>query len=208
MSQLPSLWTDPPPAASRRVSPVRRIAGWVATAAGAVALVGFVIGTANPWHNVALRLDLGNPFLGALLACALAVAATWLLWPVRSEATQSHRVVLRWTTIVLMVVSLIAYGLFGSAFAVSARTVAHSPSGTRTVGLETTGNGQDLRVWIGSGLGRRDIGSLGDPCGGSVQVRFVDENTVHVSTVYRERDLHLDSATGHPVDHLGPTCTD
>lgn len=204
-SPLSSLWTDPEPPPRKPVSRFRRVAGWVAAAAGAVVLGAFAVGTANPWHNVALRMYLGSPFLGALLAAGLAVVAAWLAWPVRSEAAQGGRVVLRWTTIVFFAVTVIAYGLYHAAFAVAIRAVATSPGGTRTVALVTTGDERELRVWLGRGLGRHDIGGLGSPCG-QVQVRFVDENTVHVSTVYKEKDLHLDPATGRPLDHLGPTC--
>jgi hypothetical protein len=204
---LSSLWSDPPADTHRPTSRGRRVAGWIAAAAGAVVLVAFAVGTANPWDNVALRMYVGNPFLGAVLAFALFVAASWLLWPVRSEATQGSRVVLRWTTIVLLAISLIGYALEHAAFAVSMHAVAVSPSGDRTVAVKTVGEQRELRVWLGRGLSRRDIGGLGSPCG-QVQVRFVDEDTVHVSTVYKDHDLHLDPATGRPLDHLGPTCTD
>jgi hypothetical protein len=203
---LSSLWTDPPPEAGKPVPAWRRVLGWLAAVAGAVVLVSFTAGTANPWDNVALRLYFGNPFLGAVLACGLLVATFWLLWPVRSEASQGGRVVLRWTSIVVLVISLIAYGLYHAMFAVSTKVVAEAPGGGRAVALVTSGDERELRVWEGHGLARRDVGSLGSPCG-QVQVRFADRNTVHVDTVYLQRDLQLNPGTGRPLTHLGPTCT-
>jgi hypothetical protein len=205
---LSSLWTDPAPDASGPVPVWRRVLGWIAAVAGVVVLVSFTVGTVNPWDNVVLRIYLGNPFLGVLIFCGLLMAAFWLLWPVRNEASQGARVVLRWTSIVVFVISLIAFGLYHAMFAVDTKLVAEAPSGNRAVALVTTpGNDAELHVWAGHGLARHDVGTLGYSCG-QVRVRFADENTVHVETVYRQRDLHLDPGTGRPLDRLGPTCTD
>src|SRR5439155_10072910 len=125
--------------------------------------------------------------------CGLLVAALWLLWPVRSEATQGGRVVLRWTSIVVLVISLIAFGLYHAMFAVSTRVVAEAPSGNRAVAVVTTGEDVELRVWEGHGLARHDVGGLGSPFM-LVQMRFADENPLHVDALYRWRDLPLHAA--------------
>jgi hypothetical protein len=205
--RLSPLWTDPLPEA-KSVPAWRRVLGWIAAVAGVVVVVSFVVGTVNPWDNVALRLYFGNPFLGALIFCGLLVAAFWLLWPVRSEASQGGRVVLRWSSIVASVIALIAFGLYHAMFAVDVKVLAEAPGGGRAVALMSTPGGDpELHVWEGHGLSRRDVGSLGSPCG-RVEVRFADANTVHVETVYRQRDLQLDPGTGRPLTRLGPTCTD
>jgi hypothetical protein len=187
----------------------RRIVGRVLLALGAAVLVAFTLGFWNPSHYVHVQRYFGNPFAGAVIFFLLVVAGVWLLLPVRSEAAQGRRQTVRWLMLVPLVLSLIGFGLCAGRFTFSSRVVAHSPSGQRSLALVTGQGEQDpeLHVWAGHGLTTRDLGGMGRPCGINVTATFKDENTVHVTTVYGDHDLHLDPATGHPRDALGRDCT-
>lgn len=194
-------------ATTGRRSTGRRLAGYVAGTLAVAAVVVYTLGTWNPWHNVVLLSYFGNPLLGAVFAFGLALVAAWLLAPVRSEASQIGRTRWRIGFGLGLLASLLGLGLFGPLFGGSYEEVAHSPSGRRTVALADPGTDeQRLHVWVGRGLGRRDVGDLGHPCG-SVRVTFRGEDAVHVTSSYGEFDLRLDPATGRPRDTLGPTCS-
>jgi hypothetical protein len=191
--------------ASRRSLP-RRVAGAVLIALAVLTLLLYVLGTWNPGDHVVLARYFGNPLVGAVVFFALAFVALWLLAPVRNEAAQGRRLALRVTCGILLVAAVIAWLLFGPIFAAEYATAATSPSGQRTIAMVDPGtDDQRLRVWVGRGLGARDVGGLGRPCG-MTTVSFRGEDTVHVSTSYGEFDLRLDPATGRPLQTLGPTC--
>jgi hypothetical protein len=194
-------------ATTGRRSTGRRLAGAVAGTLAVLAAVLYTVGTWNPWHYVVLLRHFSNPLLGGLVVFALAFVASWLLAPVRSEAGNIGRMRWRIAFGLGFLASLLGLGLFGPLFAGSYDEVAHSPSGRRAVALVDGGSDdQRLHVWVGTGLGRRDVGDLGHPCG-SVRVTFRGEDGVHVSTSYGEVDLRLDPATGRPRDTLGPSCS-
>jgi len=185
----------------------RRPAGLVAAVLAGATAVLFTLGAWNPSDLVVLWRYAGDPFRGAVLFFVLALAASWLLAPVRSEAAQAGRA--RWRIVfgIGLALSLLALGLFGPLFTVDYRELARSPDGARTIAIYDPGTDlQHLHVWAGTGLGARDMGDLGKPCGATT-VSFRSRDLVHVSTSYGEFDLRLDPATGRPLDRLGPTCT-
>jgi hypothetical protein len=171
-----------------------------------VTLVLFALGATNPWQNVFLLQNFANPLLGAVLVFGLAFVAVWLLAPVQSEASQARRTRWRIGFGLGFVASLLGLGLFGPLFSAGYTEVAHSPSGRLTVVMVDAGTDkQRLRVWAGRGLGARQVGDLGRPCG-PTQVSFRGEDVVHVATAYGERDLPLEPATGRPRGALPATC--
>ena len=68
----------------------------------------------------------------------------------------------------------------------------------------------EMRVYVGSGRNRRDVGSLGAPCGLASQMRaqFVNNNEIAVTTAYNDYLIHLEVGTGRPLDRFGPVCSD
>lgn len=201
------LWSDPPPRPTRPPL-ARRVAGWVLVLLVLVIVVTFTVGVWNPGRYVVLQKYFGDPFTGAVLATVLAVVASWLLLPVRAEADQGRRVVLRWGLIILVVASVIGYAYAHPLFVYDMRTVATSPDDQLTIALVTPKGDQDLRqlrVWRGHGMSRRDLGGLGRPCGPLVKVSFTDNRSVHVASVYGDFDLRL-APDGRPLNSIGPTC--
>jgi hypothetical protein len=192
-------------AVPQRHSLGRRVAGWTAaTLAGVVAVLS-VLGAWNPTELVVLWRLFSNPMRGGVLFFGLAFAASWLLAPVRSEASQASRMRWRITFGIGLVASLIAYGLFGPLFTTKYREMASS--GERTIVLYDPGTDiQHLHVWAGKGLGARHMGDLGKPCG-PTKVTFTAPDRIRVATSYGTFDLRLDPDTGKPLDHLGPTCS-
>lgn len=184
----------------------RRWVGIVLAVLAGACLVGFVAGRWNPWHLVRLRGLFGNPFSGLVIVSLLALLAFVTLAPVRSEAAQGRRNGVKWLLIVIFVLSLPIYGLFHSLFSVATQELDHSPSGKRTVAKVTHGKEYQVRLWTGSGLGMREDGSLGRPCG-DFKARFQGEDLVHIETNYGNFDVRLDPATGRALNPIGPTCS-
>jgi hypothetical protein len=184
----------------------RRGLGIVLAVLAGGCLVGFVAGTWNPWRLVWLRELFGNPFSGLVIVSLLALLAFVTLAPVRSEAAQGRRNGVKWLLIVIFVLSLPIYGLFHSLSSVATQELDHSPSGKRTVAKVTRGKDYQVRLWTGSGLGMREDGSLGRPCG-DFKARFQGEDLVHIETNYGNFDVRLDPATGRALNPIGPTCS-
>jgi hypothetical protein len=190
-----------------RRSAVRRVAGWAAALLAGAGAVLFVLGTWNPADLVVLWRYFRNPLVGAVLFFALALLASWLLAPVRSEAGQAGRMRWRIGFALGLFASLIGLGLFGALFGTDHRELARSPGGERTIVIYDEGTDfQRLHVWAGRGLGTRHVGDLGKPCG-QTAVEFLAADRIRVSTAYGAFELRLDPATGRPLDVLGPTCS-
>src|SRR5262249_55361733 len=116
----------------------------------AVALVPLsVLGVWNPWSYVVLRTYLGNPFQDVVLIALAAAAGAWLN-PVYSEADQHRRVLLRWGIVVVLLVSLICFGVATGYFSRDIQVI--SKFGDRQVVRVTHNQDSELRLWAGSGL--------------------------------------------------------
>ena len=186
---------------------VRRVIGWVCLVLAVLLLVLFVLGTWNPVNLVVLWRYGRNPLLGAVLVFAFAFVASWLVAPVTDEAVQKWRGRVRIILGLLVVFSLIAYGLFGNQFIPDYRIVATSADGQRTIVMyDPDTNLQRLHVWAGTGLGRKYAGEIGYSCGPTV-VRFARRDAVTISTSYADKEINLDPGTGRPLSVLGPSCS-
>jgi hypothetical protein len=168
-----------------------------------------VVGTWNPWSLVWLHSQASDPVLGGLIFAVLLLVADWLLIPVRSEAINQGRVRLRVVLVILAVLTVLGFAVTNDVgvFRYDVRTVARSADGTRSVAVVTQLGGEQLHSMVGSGIGQRDAGSLGRPCGLDVRVHFIGTDEVVVDTVYGTFHLHLDPGTGRPKDRLGPDCS-
>ncbi|GAA0897619.1 hypothetical protein GCM10009557_72440 [Virgisporangium ochraceum] len=185
----------------------RRIVGWVLLVLAVLLLVLFVLGTWNPADLVVFWRYGRNPVLGAVIVFGLFFVASWLVMPVTNEAAQPWRARVRITLGLLLLVSLIGYGLFGTWFVPDYRIVATSPDGQRTIVMYDPGTTlQRLHVWAGTGLGRKYAGEIGYPCGPTV-VTFEGTDTVLISTSYLDKRISLDHGTGRPQQVLGPSCS-
>ncbi len=210
MSDVPSFelpsWARPDqPAPSPRMSPVRRAAGVGCLVLAVLLVPASVAGVWNPWRYVMLRRYLGNPLLDAVVIALFAVLAIWLLAPVRSEAAQHRRVVLRWAAVAAFLGALLCFAGFGSLF---------DPGQVATVGrfddlqavVLTHGGKSEIRIWAGHGLAVRDMGRVGPACG-PVSASFTSRAELQISTSYIDTRVPLDPRTGRPLQELGPSCT-
>jgi hypothetical protein len=186
--------------------PWRRWLGIFTFVLAGLVLVGFVAGVWNPWRLVRLQQVFGNPFVGLVVISLLVVVSFLLLKPVRNEAEQGRRNAVKWTLITVFLLSLPAYGLFNGYFSVATTQLDRSPSGKRIVAKVTHGDEYQVHLWTGTGLGLRDAGSLGKPCG-DFKARFQTDDLVHISTLYADFDVRLDPATGRALNPIGPTCS-
>jgi hypothetical protein len=150
-----------------------------------------------------------NPLVGAVLVFAFAFVASWLVTPVTDEASQKWRGRIRITLGLLLVFSLIAYGLFGNQFIPDYRVVATSTDGQRTIVMYDPGldDYQRLHVWTGTGLGRKYAGEIGHSCGPTA-VAFTGRDLITISTSYQKKTISLDPGTGRPLSVLGPSCSE
>src|SRR6266545_2288715 len=142
------------------MSPVRRAAGVGCLVLAVLLVPASVAGVWNPWRYVMLRRYLGNPLLDAVVIALFAVLAIWLLAPVRSEAAQHRRVVLRWGAVAAFLGALLCFAGFGSLF---------DPGQVATVGrfddlqavVLTHGGKSEIRAWAGHGLADRGLPPVG-----------------------------------------------
>lgn len=188
----------------------RRVIGALLLVAAAGAAVLFVLGSWNPWRLVFLEYRFGNPALGLLVVPIAALVGFWLAMPIRSETRPQGRIAVRVIAFVLSVVGLFAYGLFGEHFRFDTEQVARSEDGQWRVALvsdRATPPERYLRIWQGTGLGTREVGDLGQPCG-AVRVRFLTNDQLELDTSYGTWVISLDPATGEPQQMLAPRCSD
>jgi hypothetical protein len=187
----------------------RRIIGLLALVLAPVALALAILGTWNPWSSVVLRDRAGDPVVGAFVVVFLLLVAHWLGRPVTSEADQHGRLVLRMWLIVLTafagICALTSWGL--EIFRYQPSVVATSSDGQRSVALVQVFQASQLHSFTGTGLGRRDRGSFGEPCGGRLTVHFVAPDDIQVVTDYGTFQLTTDPVTGVPVKGLPRTCS-
>lgn len=178
---------------------LRRVAGIILAVATALGAVGFVLGATNPWHLVFLTEWFRNWPLGCLLVAIGGFVSSWLLTPVRHEAVQGRRIVLRIVFAVATVASLLCWGIVGTSFARTSSVLARSEDGQRAVALVVHSvDDQQLRIWVGTGLGTRDVGLIGPACG-AIRASFVSPTDVLVESVYGNFHATLDATTGAPV---------
>jgi hypothetical protein len=201
-------WTEEP-IVQPRTARWRWVAGSLVALAAVTALVLFALGFWNPWRLVVLRQHFANLWVGLAVAGVLSYVALWLLLPVRSEARQPRRITARVTVVVLGVTGLLGWGLFGQHFTYETTAMATSADGERTVVHVTHGGlrERELHVWQGTGLATREVGSLGQPCGG-VRVEFADRDVIRINQGFGDWQFHLEPATGQPRHVFGPRCSD
>ena len=207
MTQSPS-WIEEP--VERARAPVWRwVLGAVLALGGVVAAVLFVLGSWNPMGLVVLRQHFANPWFGLTVVGALAYLALWLLLPIRSEARQPRRLVVRVLAAVVGLSGLLVWAVSGPWYTYETTEAATSPDGERRI-VDVIQGGlreRELHVWEGSGLLTREVGSLGRPCG-SVRVEFIDSDTIAVNQGFGDWTFRLDPATGQPRHEFGPRCSD
>lgn len=189
----------------------RRIAASIVLLIGLVLLALFGYGAVNPRHYVFLLTYFNNPFGGVTAILAVAVIAYWLAFPIRSTVIDRRRSLTRTTLLILTAISAIVF-LFVYELAVfhySPEVVTTSKSGRRSVARIEMWKNTQMHVYVGTGLGRRDVGSLGAPCGlrSQMSARFVDENEIVVDTAYNTYDIHLEVGTGRPLNVFGASCS-
>lgn len=189
----------------------RRMLGALVLIIGIVLLGVCVYGTINPHHYVILMRYFRNPTQGPVILVATMLIAWIIAFPVRSTVIDRRRSQVRTTLIILSVVALIAFLIVYllKIYQYDPQVIATSASGDRAIAVVEDFSGSHVHVYVGHGLGRRDIASLGLACGlpGGTSATFVGENEIKISTVYNDYDIHLD-ASGMPLNHFGATCTD
>ena len=189
---------------------VLRVIGVIALVVAGLTAVLYGLGTWNPWQLVFLEYRFGNPALGLLVTALALLVGSWLAVPIRSETRPRGRLAFRITAFVLTLLGLFAYGLFGEHFKFDTRELAVSEDGQLRLAMVSDRDvppGRQLKVWAGSGLGLREVGDLGKPCG-SVQARFIGNDQVELDTAYGTWVIELDPATGEPQQILGARCSD
>lgn len=194
---------------STRVSWLRLTLGLAVATATVVTAALFVAGYWNPWRLVVLLQWFANPWAGLAIVSAGAYLALWLLRPIRYEAGQRGAIAGRVALASTCVIGLILWGLLQALFRYEADELARSPDGERAVARVVFGglNDVELRVWEGSGLLTREVGSLGRICHRGTAA-FSGSDTVVVDQGYGDLHLPLDPETGAPLMVLAVRCPD
>jgi hypothetical protein len=192
-----------------RLSPVRVGAGALTAAVTLAAAVMFALGAWNPWRLVVLLEYFANPMAGAAAVGAFSYLTLWLWLPIRNEARQRVRIGARVGVVIVTVAGLLGWGLFAPWYTYDATEIARSADGPRAVAHVTAGGLQerDLRIWEGTGLATREVGSLGRPCGG-VRAEFAGRDVVMINQGFGDWEFLLDAETGEPRHVFGPRCSD
>jgi hypothetical protein len=192
-------------------SVIRGIIAALFALACVVYIVVSVFGVWNPRHYVILLTYFNNPVGDASVVLFLALVAFWCGFPIRSTAVDRRLSLARTTLIILILLSL--FGLvFTFAFGVwryRPSPIATSPRGDRQVVSVGLMHGIDVHIVAGSGLSRRDVGSLGTACGlpSDLDAVWVSDDEVKITTVFKTYDVRLNPRTGVPLLHFGATCT-
>jgi hypothetical protein len=189
-----------------RLSWIRRVVGFVLCLAWLAALAAYGLARILG-DNVFLKSHFGNPLTGAGILFILAALISIVLFPVRNSAVQRATPLVRFALIGVAALSLAGAGLIHGfkIFAYNPQVVATSPDGMRRVALIDIGKYSELHVWVGTGLGTKDVANLGAPCEFDTAA-FTSNSTFHVSGGLGDVDIRLDPATGAPLDGLGHTC--
>ena len=199
------------PVIPRTSAPRRGIGTGAAVLAGVVLLLS-VAGAGHVGHYVEAMKWFGNPVRDLLVIFALALVAVWVGLKVHSEVAHPGRVRARIVLIVLTIAALLATVFISNQFfRFDARTVARQPGGPLRLADVTVGSHDgdaktELHMITGTGLGARDVGNFGTPCG-MYQVTFSGPGQITVVTSYDTIDLRFDPATGAPLKHLGTLCS-
>jgi hypothetical protein len=180
----------------------------VAVLVVAVATV-FTLGLFNPWELVVLKRHFANSWVGLAAVAAGAYLAVWLIVPIRDEARQSGWIAVRVALAAITVLGLILGGLLGPQYRYEVSELARSADGERTLALVIVGGLQErqLQVWEGTGLGAREMGSLGRPCT-RVRARFAGPDLVIIDQGHGEWPIRLDPHTGVPQQVLAVRCSE
>ena len=193
-----------------KTSPLRRVFAAVVLIVGACVVAVGIYAVSNPQKYVVLFKYLRSPFASVFLIFLTLLIAWILAFPVRLPVEQRRRSQVRTTLIVLMIVSFLAFAFVDllKVYRYSPQVLAKSPSGQREAAIVQLYNTSEVHIFDASGLGQRDLGSFGAPCGSAstIQVTFVSETEVKISTPYNDYDFHL-SPAGVPFDHFGAMCS-
>ena len=189
-----------------RLSWTRRIVGTVLCLAWLAALVAYGLARAFT-DNVFLTSHFGNFLTGAGILLVLGALISVVLFPVRNSTVQRARPMIRFALIGVAALSFAGAGLIHGfkIVAYNPQVVATSPDGMRRVALVDVGMYSELHVWVGTGLGTKDVANLGPPCEFDTAA-FTSNSAFHVSSGLGDVDIRLDPATGAPLDGLGHTC--
>jgi hypothetical protein len=190
-----------------RLSWTRRIVGFVLCLVWVFVLAAYVAARIVG-DNVFLTSHFGNLLTGIAVLFVLATLISFVLFPVRNSAVQRATPMVRFAFIGVAALALVGAGLIHGfkIFAYNPSVVATSPDGMRRVALVDVGEYSELHIWVGTGLGTKDVANLGPPCEFDTAT-FTSNSTFHVSTGLGDVDIRLDPETGAPLNRLGHTCT-
>jgi succinate dehydrogenase hydrophobic anchor subunit len=197
--------------AHRKPSVLRRVIAVLFVAIGIAYAALTVFGVWNPRHYVILLTYFDNPLAGVVVVLFCALVAFWCGFPIRNTAIDRRKSLARTTLVILVMISLFGLG-FTYAFGIwryRPTIVSVSASGNRAVAYVSVLKDTEIRIYAGSGLARRDVGSVGVPCGlfSNISATWVGDNEVKISTAFNNYDVRLDPKTGTPLVHFGVTCT-
>ena len=190
-----------------RLSWTRRVVGFVLCLVWLACLAAYVAARIFG-DNVFLASHFGNLLTGIGILFVLAALISVVLFPVRNSAVQRATPLVRFALVGVAALAFAGAGLIHGfkILSYNPSVVATSPDGMRRIALVDVGKYSELHVWVGTGVGTKDIANLGPPCEFDT-ARFTGNNSVHVSTGLGDVDIRLDPATGAPINGLDRTCT-